>query len=225
MPCSERLSAVRGPAMIHFLQGFLIGFALAAPVGPVGLLCIRRSMAQGRLAGFLTGLGAAFADGLFGIAAAFGLAAVTAFVAHHAVAFQLIGGLFLLLMGLATLRARPAPAENGSAEMAQLSHAHLPRLFLSTFLLALFNPATLTACIGIFTGFAAELRTAATEQSLLLVLGIFLGSAAWWLILSQAAHALGRRLTRETLRRVDLCAGSIIAAFGVWQLARLALSR
>ena len=211
--------------MIHFLQGFLIGFALAAPVGPVGLLCIRRSMAQGRLAGFLTGLGAAFADGLFGVAAAFGLAAVTAFVAHHTFAFQLIGGIFLLIMGIATLRARPAAPEGSSAEMAQLSHAHLPKLFLSTFLLALFNPATLTACIGIFTGFAAELRTAATEQSLLLVLGIFLGSAAWWLILSHTAHALGRRLTRETLRKIDLCAGSVIAAFGVWQLARLALSR
>lgn len=225
MPCCDRGASPLAVCMIHFLQGFLIGFALAAPVGPVGLLCIRRSMADGRLAGFLTGLGAAFADGLFGIGAAFGLAAVTTFVALHTVAFQLIGGIFLLLMGIATLRARPAPPENGSPKMAQLSHAHLPKLFLSTFLLALFNPATLTACVGIFTGFAAELRTAATEQSLLLVLGIFLGSAAWWLILSHAAHALGRRLTQQTLRRIDLGAGSIIAAFGLWQLARLALSR
>jgi threonine/homoserine/homoserine lactone efflux protein len=182
-------------------------------------------MAHGRLAGFLTGLGAAFADGVFGLAAAFGLAAVTAFVALHTVGFQLTGGIFLLLMGVATLRARPAAPEAGSARMAQLSHAHLPRLFLSTFLLALFNPATLTACIGIFTGFAAELHTAATAQALLLVLGIFLGSAAWWLVLSHVAHALGRRLTAETLRRIDLGAGSIIAAFGIWQLARLALSR
>lgn len=209
--------------MIHLLQGFLIGFALAAPVGPVGLLCIRRSIAQGRLAGFLTGLGAAFADGLFGLAAVLGLAAVTALVARHAGAFQFTGGLLLLLMGLALLRAQPGPGAGDSPDAARLSAARLSTVFLSTFVIAVLNPATIAACLGIFTSFAADLHTAGTGQAFLLVLGVFLGSAAWWLILSSAASAFGRRLKGGGLRFIDLSAGALIAAFGLWQLARLIL--
>lgn len=208
--------------MIHFLQGFLIGFALAAPVGPVGLLCIRRSIADGRLAGFLAGLGAAFADGLFGLAAVLGLAAVTAFVARHGAAFQLTGGVFLLLMGLAMLRSRPDPRAGDSSPVDRLSTIRLSKVFLSTFAIAVLNPATITACLGIFTGFAADLRTAGTAQAFLLVLGVFLGSSAWWLILSSAASAFGRRLKGGGLRIIDLSAGTVIAAFGLWQLGRLA---
>jgi threonine/homoserine/homoserine lactone efflux protein len=207
--------------MIHLLQGFLIGFALAAPVGPVGLLCIRRSIAHGRLAGFLTGLGAAFADGLFGLAAVLGLAAVTAFVARHAVAFQLTGGLFLLLMGLATLRERTGLRADNSPDVTRLSGARLSSVFLSTFVIAVLNPATITACLGIFTSFAVDLHTAGMRQAFLLVLGVFLGSAAWWLILSSAASAFGRRLRGGGLRFIDLSAGTLIAAFGLWQLSRL----
>ena len=208
--------------MIHLLQGFLIGFALAAPVGPVGLLCIRRSIADGRFAGFLTGLGAAFADGLFGLAAVLGLAAVTAFVGHHATAFQLTGGIFLLLMGLATLRVRPDPRAGDSPQVARLSKVRLSRVFLSTFAIAVVNPATITACLGIFTSFAADLHTAGTGQAFLLVLGVFLGSSAWWFILSSAAHAFGRRLSVGGLRFIDVSAGALITAFGLWQLGRLA---
>jgi threonine/homoserine/homoserine lactone efflux protein len=211
--------------MIHLLQGFLIGLALAAPVGPVGLLCIRRSIAEGRLAGFLTGLGAAFADGVFGLAAAFGLTMVTAFAGRHAAAFQLTGSAILLTMGLATLRARPAPRRTDSPETPPLCVTRFSRMFLSTFFVAISNPATITACLGIFTGFAADLRTAGPAQAFLLVLGIFLGSAAWWLILSSAASAFGRRLESGGLRFIDLSAGALVIAFGLWQLGRLAWNR
>jgi len=211
--------------MIHLLQGFLIGFALAAPVGPVGLLCIRRSIAHGRLAGFLTGLGAAVADGLFGLAAVLGLAAVTAFVARHAGAFQLTGGILLFLMGLAILRPQPGAGAGDSPGTARLSAAHLPRVFLSTFVIAVLNPATIAACLGIFTSFAVDLHTAGTGQAFLLVLGVFLGSATWWLILSTAASAFGRRLNGGGLRFIDLSAGTLIAAFGLWQLGRIVWSQ
>ncbi|HWA07828.1 MAG TPA: LysE family transporter [Opitutaceae bacterium] len=206
--------------MIHFLQGFLIGFALAAPVGPVGLLCIRRSIAHGRLAGFLSGLGAAFADGILGLVAALGLTTITGFVARHTFAFQLSGGLFMLAMGAIMLRAHAA---RPSPEVDRLSTAQLSTVMLSTFAIAVLNPPTITACLGIFTSFAADLHTAGRGEAFLLVLGIFLGSTAWWLILSGAASALGRRLKTGSLRIIDLAAGGIIAAFGLWQLARLAL--
>lgn len=208
--------------MLKLLQGFAIGLALAAPVGPVGLWCIRRSLADGRLAGFLTGLGAAFADGVFGLVAALGLTAVTTFVARHETAFQLIGGIFLLLMGAATIRARPIPTETDPAQSTTGLKLRLSSAFVATFLIAIANPATITACLGIFTSFAADLHTAGTGQAFLLVLGIFLGSAAWWLILSSAAVAFGRRLSARGLRWIDLSAGLVVAAFGAWQLGRLA---
>src|SRR4051812_17010461 len=88
-------------------RGLVIGFAVAAPVGPVGLLCIRRSIADGHLAGFITGLGAAAADALFGLIAALGLTAVTSFLTGHAHAFHFSSGLFLLAFGIATIRSRP----------------------------------------------------------------------------------------------------------------------
>ncbi len=207
--------------MIHFLQGFLIGFALAAPVGPVGLLCIRRSIAHGRLAGFLTGLGAAFADGVLGLIAALGLTAITTFVARHASVFQLTGGLFMLVMGLITLRSRPTPRAGETPEVSRLSTARLSKVMLATFAIAVLNPPTITACLGIFTSFAVDLHTAGTRQAFVLVLGIFLGSTAWWLILSSLAHTLGRRLKSGGLRIIDLSAGALIIAFGLWQLGRL----
>jgi threonine/homoserine/homoserine lactone efflux protein len=210
-------------ALLHFLQGFLIGFALAAPVGPVGILCIRRSITYGRLVGFLSGMGAAFADGIFGLVAALGITSITSFITRHETAFQLTGGLFLIVMGLATLRVQPPPAEGESGKTAGLSHASLPKIFLSTFLIAIINPATITATIGIFTGFAVDLRTSGFFQGLAIVLGVFLGSVAWWAILSTAAAALARRIGHGGLRFIDLSAGIFIALFGVWQLVRLAL--
>jgi len=203
--------------MLHLLQGLAIGFAIAAPVGPVGLLCIRRSIVDGRLAGFVTGLGAATADSIYGLVAALGLTSVTVFLTDHATAFHLIGGIFLLVIGSATLCARPPQRKTGPIHAPNLRMA-----FLSTLGITLANPMTIASFIGIFAGFGPGLLTTGAVQAIWLVLGVFLGSAAWWLILSGAASWFARHITDGGLHFINFVAGGAIAAFGLWQLGRLA---
>lgn len=202
--------------MPPLVQGLIVGFAIAAPVGPVGLLCIRRSLADGRLAGFVSGLGAATADALYGVIAALGLTAVTDALLAHRTWLQLGGGLFLLWIGVTTLRARP-PAQAAAARPAP----NLRAAYASTFVLTFANPMTVLAFLGIFAGLAPAGTGGSTAGAVLLVAGVFAGSACWWAILSTTAGAFGRRLEHGGLRTVNLVSGSVIAVFGAWQLWQL----
>lgn len=198
------------------LQGAVIGFSIAAPVGPVGLLCIRRSLHDGRLAGFVSGLGAATADTLYGLVAAFSISALTDFLVGHRTALQLFGGLFLLYLGLTTLRARaPAPAADRPAP-------NLLAAYFSTLVLTATSPVTILAFVGIFAGFGVSVTD--SFSALRLVAGVFLGSVVWWLILSSGASFFGRRLQSGGLRLLNIIAGSLLLAFALWQLTQLALS-
>lgn len=216
--------------MPALLKGLAIGFSIAAPVGPIGLLCLRCTLAHGRLNGFLCGLGAATADAIYGALAAFGLSAVTSLLLGTQVWLQLGGGLFLLWLGLKTLRAMP-PSAASRAE-APRRGAKADRLvadYFSTLALTLANPMTILSFLGIFAGLglgatpdagSGRLTAGATSAGWL-VLGVFLGSAAWWLLLSSAAGWLGRRLSHGGLRALNVASGLIIAAFGLWQLGQL----
>jgi len=198
--------------MHQFLSGLALGFSIAAPVGPIGLLCIRCTLTHGRLNGFLCGLGAATADAIYGAIAALGLSAVTSFLLGTQTWLQLGGGLFLVWLGWKTLRA-PPPVPRAPA-----AGAHVGGYF-STLVLTLANPMTILSFVGIFAGLGATAGGA--RPAVWLVLGVFLGSAAWWLVLSAAAGWLGDRLGQGGLRTVNLASGLIIAAFGAWQLAKL----
>jgi threonine/homoserine/homoserine lactone efflux protein len=197
------------------ITGALVGFSIAVPVGPVGLLCIRRSLSDGRLAGFVTGMGAAAADTLYGLAAAFSLTALTNFLVDHRTSFQLFGGLFMLGLGVATLRSRPV------ASTADRPAHHAGIAFVSAFAITATNPMTVFAFIGIFAGLNHP--AADTLTSMRLVLGVFLGSAAWWLILSNGAAHFSRKLRSGGFRALNLIAGTGIVLIALWQLAQLAL--
>jgi len=198
-----------------FLKGLAIGFSIAAPVGPIGVLCIRRALADGRLAGFVSGLGAATADALYGLVAALGVTAVMNVLVEHRVWLQLGGGLFLLYLGLATLRTKPA------AETRTTTAPNLQAAYFSILALTLANPMTILSFIGIFAGLGLGVSAGGAEPACRLVLGVFLGSAAWWLLLSTAAGWLGHHLRHGGLRALNIASGLIIAAFGGWQLAML----
>lgn len=202
--------------MPAFLQGLVIGFSIAAPVGPIGLLCIRRSLADGRLAGLVSGLGAATADALYGVVAALGLTAVTALLLEHRALLQLGGGLFLVYLGLATLRPRPSVVVAPAA-----SARNLPAAYLSTLTLTLANPLTILSFLGIFAGLGVGAVGPTALSAFALVAGVFLGSATWWLLLSFTAATLGARLRTGGLRALNVVSGLILAAFGIWQLAGL----
>ncbi len=168
------------------------------------------------MAGFVSGLGAATADTLYGLVAAFSLTALTDLLIQHRSAFQLLGGLFLLYLGIQTLRARPpTPTTDRPAP-------NLHAAYLSTFLLTATSPVTILAFVGIFAGLGLGATSGNTFTTLRLVLGVFLGSAAWWLILSSSASLLGRKLPSGGFCALNLISGTIILAFGLWQLAQLA---
>jgi threonine/homoserine/homoserine lactone efflux protein len=205
--------------MLPFLKGLIIGFSVAAPVGPIGLLCIRRSLSAGRLVGFVSGLGAATADALCGIVAALGLTAVTNILLQQQHWLRLGGGVFLLCLGVATLRAAP-PATDARAGVAK----NLWGDYASTLVLTLMNPVTIIAFVGIFAGLGIGATAGGVWPACVLVAGVFLGSTLWWLILSTAASWLGARLQSGGLRIVNVVSGAIIAAFGAWQLLALAAS-
>lgn len=195
------------------LKGMGLGLAIAAPVGPIGLLCIRRSLTQGQLMGLVTGLGAATADGLYGCMAGFGLTAVADLLVDHAPALRLIGGVFLCYLGFTTLRADPA------TEAAQLSSRGLWGAYASTLLLTLTNPATILSFIAIFAGLGLVGSSQSWGASLALILGVFLGSALWWLFLSWGVTLFSQRLTPSRLKWLNRLAGAAIFAFGVVAIA------
>ena len=160
--------------MHAFLQGLAIGFSIAAPVGPIGLLCIRCTLTHGRLNGFLCGLGAATADAVYGVIAALGLSAITSFLLGTQTWLQLAGGLFLVWLGIRTMRAPPAAAPRSTDTAAASA---LAAGYFSTLALTLTNPMTILSFIGIFAGLGAGATTGGLWPAGSLVLGVFLGSA------------------------------------------------
>lgn len=193
-----------------FVKGLGIGLAIAAPVGPIGLLCIRRSIMQGRGAGLATGLGAAAADGTYGLLVAVGFSA-TGVLLLYAPQMQVFGGLLILWLGLMTLKGFFARRQ---ARAAEAPARGLMGAFGATYLLTLSNPATILA----FTGMIAALGGAAASQAhaaYALVAGVFFGSALWWLILVHLALWARTRMNDGALRWLDLIAGTVLAIWGL----------
>jgi threonine/homoserine/homoserine lactone efflux protein len=195
-----------------FLKGAVIGFSIAAPVGPIGLLCIRRSLADGRWVGLFTGLGAATADGVYGGIAGFGLAAVSSVLVAYRVWLALFGGLFLCYLGVRTFIS--APAKDGASSR----RSGFASAYASTFLLTLTNPMTILSFVAIFAGLGLA-SGADYRGATLLVAGVFAGSAVWWLTLSSGTALLRTRLSGGWMRLVNHVSGAMILAFGIYAIA------
>ena len=202
-----------------FFRGLVVGFAIAAPVGPIGLLCIQRTLAHGRLTGLATGLGAASADAVYGLIAGLGLTAVSTFLTGQQWWLGLVGGLFLCYLGARTFYATPAQ-EAATVE----ARGGLWGSYFSTLLLTLTNPMTIFSFMAVFAGLG--LATAQDGQisgasAALLVAGVFLGSAFWWLLLSGLTSLLRGWINTTTLVWVNRVAGVILVAFGGYLLMGL----
>jgi len=193
------------------LKGLILGFSIAAPVGPIGLLCIQRTLQRGRVAGFVSGLGAATADACYGLVAALGLSTVISFLLGLQFWLQLGGGLFLLGLGLKTLLAAPVPA----TVAASPDKSGLFGSFASVLLLTFANPATILSFFAVFAGLGIN---AHSGSALALVTGVFLGSAAWWLILSFLAGLFRRHLNDGRMRILNIIAGISLLALAAWSL-------
>jgi threonine/homoserine/homoserine lactone efflux protein len=201
-----------------FLKGMAIGFSIAAPVGPIGVLCIRRSLADGMRTGFAVGLGAATADAAYGCVAGFGLTAISGFLAAQQFWLGLVGGAFLCYLGVRTFLSKPAVQEAASRR------GGLAASYISTLFLTLTNPATILSFVAIFAGLglgASVERGAAAP----LVSGVFIGSALWWLILSAGAGALRSRIDNGRMQLINRFSGCVLIAFGIYAVVFAIQSR
>jgi threonine/homoserine/homoserine lactone efflux protein len=191
------------------LKGAIIGFSLAAPIGPVGMLCIRRTLAHGHLRGFVSGLGAATADSVYAIVAAFGITLISNFVVEHEFSIRLVGGILLVLLGLRTLLVHPTEK---SPKNGVNGHASA---FVTMFLLTFTNPMTLFAFAVVFAGVGAGSAVADTLTAGFLVAGVFLGSALWFLFITTAVHVYKDKFKVWGLKVVNIIAGSFILLCGI----------
>ncbi|TWA82438.1 threonine/homoserine/homoserine lactone efflux protein [Azospirillum brasilense] len=212
-PILDEVIGVHG--LVVLLQGIVLGIAIAAPVGPIGLLCIRRTLQHGPLMGFFTGFGAAVADTIYGAIAAFGVSAALDFLQGHEIAFQLVGGIFLIVVAIRTFRQKPEDEEREAA-----SAPDTPSFlggFMTGLSLTLTNPATIMAFIAIFAGFGLGGNLGRVDASTL-VAGVFIGASLWWLALSMGVAAVRHRISDRGLTRLNHCTGVALAAFGIWAL-------
>jgi len=200
--------------MTLFLKGLAFGFLLAAAVGPMWVLCFRRTLASGTLAGIASGMGIAVADGFYGAVAAFGLTAISGLLLGYRFWLGFAGAAFLLYLGIRTLAARPVQ------EKAEAAPQSLGAAFLSTLGLTLTNPPTILAFAAIFAGLGLA-SSADYGAAALVVTGVFLGSAAWWLILAGAAARLRERMGPRLARGINVASGLSILGFAAWQIAVL----
>ena len=197
------------------LKGMAIGFSIAAPVGPIGVLCIRRTLAEGRTCGFVSGLGAATADGLYGVVAGLGLTFLSNLLIQQQFWVRLIGGLFLCTLGLKTFFAPPAQGDT------PVKGKGLAAAYVSTFVLTLTNPMTILAFAAIFAGLGVGTTAGNYLAAGVLVAGVFTGSAMWWLFLSGAVGFFKRSVSLAGMRWINRISGLIIVAFGVGALLSL----
>jgi threonine/homoserine/homoserine lactone efflux protein len=204
-------------------QGSVLGFSIAAVVGPIGLLCIRRTLSAGFGVGFVSGLGAATADASYAAVAGFGISAVAAVLVDQRLWLRAVGGLFLVYLALRTVR--EAPSEPFSSADATGSAVRLAGAYSSTLALTLSNPMTILSFAGIFAGLGlGSLATSSTASAVDLVVGVFVGSAAWWLLLASLVARLRSRVTPRWLRLVNVASGLVILGFGVQSLVSAGLS-
>ncbi|MEB3273968.1 MAG: LysE family transporter [Prochlorothrix sp.] len=196
------------------VRGWVLGLAIAAPVGPIGVLCIRQTLAQGWRVGLATGLGAATADGLYGCVAALGVSAVSAVLLQYQQVLQGVGGLFLGYLGVVTFCRSPAQ------DTAVTGELQLWQAYSTTLGLTLMNPATILAFTAIFAGLGLGTTTGNPGDAIALVLGIGLGSASWWLLLSGITARLRHRLTGDRLLWINRLSGGVITAFGAIALGQ-----
>lgn len=207
------------PDWTLLLNGVVIGIVVAAPIGPVNLICIRRTLAYGRTNGFLSGLGAAAGDGLFALVAAFGLTALSSLIIAVGPWVQAAGGVFLIGLGIHTFFHDPRT----DADVDLKSRGKLLSAVAATFVLTITNPATMLAFIAIFGGVGGLVtENPSMMTAAMLVLAVFTGSTLWWLAVTMTVGLLRHRMTDRMLVVINRVSGILIIGFGLVVLGRLA---
>jgi threonine/homoserine/homoserine lactone efflux protein len=203
---------------ISFLfKGIVIGFAITAPVGPIGILCVNRTLSKGRASGFISGLGAVTADGFYSAVAAYGLTLVATVLSGHQMWFRLVGGCFLLFLGARMFFLEPV------TELIRTKKSNLVADYFSAFFINLANPVTIVGFIAVFAGLGLGTMNRDLYSATMMVLGVILGSAGGWALLTGVTNGLRVRFQPGVLRVINRVSGSVILAFAVVAFASIAI--
>lgn len=201
------------------VKGVGIGILFSAPVGPVNIMCIQQTFRRGFLPGLAAGIGAVFADGFFAAIAAYGITAVSAFIEGWSQAFQLVGGIALIVFGIRIANQHPHLDREDAEASTVLGTA------AASFGMTVTNPATILGFIAVF-GSLGNLAPDPGDYvgATFLVAGVIAGGSGWWLFVSGLVSLLRERMTDRALERINQGAGAILVAFGAAILARLAFT-
>jgi threonine/homoserine/homoserine lactone efflux protein len=198
------------------VQGLLVGFSIAAPVGAIGLLCIQNTLTHGMIFGLTCGLGAATADMMYGILVAVGMSSLAGLLLTIRMPLSICGGLFLIYLGLQKFWTKTA------TRAAHIDSKMLLGAYISTFFLTLTNPATILDFMALFTGLRVDVTS--WTQGLSFVGGVFLGSALWWFLLSSCVAVFRKRMSDRIILWINYGAGIAICSFGIWALTKAIVS-
>lgn len=200
-------------SLIFLYKGLILGFSVAAPVGPIGVLCINRTINKSYVSGLVTGLGAATADLIYGLIAGLGLTIISNFLIDQKLWIQTIGLIFLFYLGIKTLMKKKT-----EIEFNKTIDTRLFKDYLTTFILTITNPATILFFLAVFAGLGLSNSENEKFATILLVIGVFFGSGMWWLFLSGLTYKLKSRMSNQILKRIDLLSGFLILLLGLFIL-------
>lgn len=198
-----------------FLRGLMVALIFGVPAGAIGALTIQRTLRGGFWAGLVTGLGSSTADTLYACIGAFGVTMISDVLLRYQTPFRVAGGLFIGALGIAIFR-KPAAAQQGDEKALRL-----PACFASSLLIAVANPATILAFFTAFTALGIT-QAPTAQESLLLVLGIAVGTTLWWAALSGLAAVFRKRITPNVLAILNRLLGSLLVLFGLYALIQAA---
>jgi threonine/homoserine/homoserine lactone efflux protein len=203
--------------MDHFslLKGIIFGISIAAPVGPIGILCIRRTLSAGMCSGFVSGLGAATADAIYGSIAAFGLTLISNILIQQRFYIHTIGSLFLLYLGWKTFWTAPSIKSTNVARKGILA------CYASTFFLTITNPMTIISFTAVFAGLGAGNVKGDYFGTTLLVTGVFTGSMLWWLLLGSGISAFRNKFNIQSMKWINRLSGIIIIGFALFNFYKM----
>ncbi len=204
------------------LTGAIAGFLVAAPVGPVAALCLQRTLFDGRIVGFSTGTGAVIGDTLFAMLAIFAIAGIESFLVEHRFIIQVSGSAVLLALGLWMLL-RAGTSTSIAKDDEEYDHETILHAFGSGFALTIVNPITVLAFISIFATIRVTETAVSLLGSLLLIAGVLIGSAAWWISLCCMASYVRKWLSGSDFPWLNRATGAAIMCFGIYGFLDLAM--
>jgi threonine/homoserine/homoserine lactone efflux protein len=201
------------------LFGAIIGLASAVPVGPVGVICIQRTILKNRFAGLMTGFGATLADGIFAVIGAFSITVIIEFIKHQHIFFRIAGGIILIILAIISYKTKPkrhSAKEDGA--ITDIEH------FLSGFLLTMTNPLTAVFFLFSFAAIGSRINVGSPVMASSLVVGTVIGALIWWLFLTYISDMFGHKIHETALNKIGKWFGIILFVFGVFILGNVLLS-